>query len=201
MQNDEAALEQLWKSQEKMQMNITIDEICRLAHKRESAGILSHRLFLLVVLLFCVAFVYNMVRFLREPWLLAGYAVAIVALSLPAIKAAMKGPSRIRPAEPCVDFLRRELDTRCRGIRLIRWSILLMWPATIFCSIGGGPMLRAHALGIHSGWALRLFEWPVTVSVMAALLAFVWFGFTSELRKLETRRDELRKLGSFRNLS
>lgn len=172
-------------------MNITMDEVCRLARKRQAIGVLSHRIFLLVVLMFCAAFVYNMIRFLYEPWLLAGYGVAIVALSLPAIKAAMDGPSRMRAAEPCVDFLRRELDGRCRGIRLIRWSILLMWPATVLCSIGGGPMLRAKALGIHSAWALRLFEWPVTISGMTVLLAFVWFGFTSQLRKLDARRDQL----------
>jgi hypothetical protein len=191
MHNNELAPEQLWKSQEETQMNITIDEVCRLARKRQANGILSQRIFLLVVLLFCAAFVYNMVRFLHEPWLLAGYGVAIVALSLPAIKAAIDGPSRMRTAEPCVDFLRRELDGRCRGIRLIRWSILLMWPATMFCCFGGGPMLRANALGIHSAWALRLFEWPVTMSVMTVLLAFVWSGFTSQLRQLKARRDQL----------
>ena len=54
-----------------------------------------------------------------------------------------------------------------------------MGPATMFCCIGGGPMLRAKALGIHSAWALRLFEWPVTISVMTVLLAFVCFDFTS----------------------
>lgn len=191
MQNDELALEQLWKSQEETQMNITMDEVCLLAHKRQTLAIRSHRAFLLVVSLFCAAFVYNMVTFLHAPWLLAGYGVAIVALSLPAIKAAREGPSRMRTAEPCVDFLKRELDSRCRGVRVIRWSILLMWPATVLCSIGGGPMLRAQALGIHSVWALRLFEWPVTISVMTVLLGFVWFGFTKQLRKLEARRDQL----------
>jgi hypothetical protein len=191
MQKDELALEQLWKSQEETEMDITTDEVCRLAHKREATAILSHRIFLLVVLLFCAAFVYNMVRLLHEPWLLAGCGVAIVALSLPAVKAAMDGPSRMRTGEPCIAFLRRELDGRCRGIRLIRWSILLMWPATILCSIGGGPMLRAKALGIHSAWALRLFEWPVTISVMTVLLAFCWFAFTSQLLKLEARKNQL----------
>jgi hypothetical protein len=191
MQNHEVTLEQLWKSQEETQMNITMDEVCRLARKRQTWAILSHRLFLLVVLVFCAGFLYNMVRFLHEPWLLAGCAVAIVALSLPAGKAAIDGPSRMRTAEACVDFLRRELDGRCRGIRLIRWSILLMWPATLLCCIGGGPMLRAKALGIHSAWALRLFEWPVTISGVTLMLAFVWFGFTSELRKLEARGNQL----------
>ena len=93
MENDELAPEQLWKSQEETQMNITSDEVCHLARKRQANGILSHRIFLLVVLLFCAAFVYNMVWFLHEPWLLSGYGVAIVALSLPAIKAAIDGPS------------------------------------------------------------------------------------------------------------
>lgn len=195
MQREERqdADQRVWKSQTEERMDVTIEDLCIRAHRREMVSIRAYWLFLAIAGLFCAALIANVVRFRGNPWLLIGNAIAIVALSLPALRVVRKGPAKMRTAEPCLDFIRRELEDRRQGLSLIRWTILLLLPAMVACWFGGGPLLRAKALGIHSDWVLALFKGPVPVLGLTVLLIFVWAGFTKDLRRIERELQRLEK--------
>ena len=94
---------------------------------------------------FAVEFVYNLIHF-RDPWLITGTAWALAAVCYIAGGLVREGPARIRPAETCRHFLRREFEGKRRSYLWVRWLAALLVSATVASWRGGGPALRAKTL-------------------------------------------------------
>lgn len=56
---------------------------------------------------------------------------------------------------------------------------------------GEAPVFRARALGIQSPWLLGLLGGPALLIVMGAIIAFLWFAFSLQARKVEREIDKL----------
>lgn len=186
MQKNEA----LWKSQEEDPMQITMEEVCARARMQETRSARAFRAILCLAALFAVAFIHNLLRF-RQPWLITGTAWALVAICYIAWRLLRNGPARRRPAEPCMDFLRRELEAKRQGALGIRWLVVLLSPAILASWWGGGPALRAKTLGVQSAWVLQLLNGPALLIVMALAMAFVWFAFSRQARKIKREMERL----------
>jgi hypothetical protein len=174
-------------------MQMTSDEVRAKASKYERESVLVYWVVALgLTPLFLTAFIYNLVR-LREPLLIAGTGLALATYCLIAWPLVRNGPNRIAPAEPCLDFLRREFEAKRRGLLWVRGCVLLLIPAVLVSWWGGGPALRAKTLGIQSPWLLSLLRGPAPLIVLALVIAFLWFAFSSQARKIEREINKLPK--------
>jgi hypothetical protein len=190
-ESDGTVHEELWKSQEGEPMKMTNDEVCIEAHRREKSSARTYWVLAGFTLLFLLAFVRNVLQF-HEPWLIAGTGWILTELGLFAWRLFRNGPTRIAPTEACARFLRRELEDRGEGLRWISWGSLFLFPAVVAMWLGGGPALGARQFGIATPLLLRLLEGPFFLIATALILAFVWFAFSREARKVE---GEIKKLG------
>jgi hypothetical protein len=194
MQRDEQQEihQELWESQEdEGSMELTVEEVCARARMREKGSVRAYWVVLGFTTLFTAGFIRNLVLF-RDPWLITGTGWALAALCCISWRLIRSGPTRIRPAETCVQFLRREFESEREGLLWIRWLALLLFPAIVVSWWGGGPTLGAKALGIQSAWLLQILKGPMLLIVAALVLAFVWFAFSRQARKLKREIENLR---------
>ncbi len=193
MQRDEREQfhEQLWKIQEEEEMSATVEEICARARRREKFSVTAYWTVLGSTALFAIGFIRNLIQF-RDPWLITGTAWALAALCYVSWRLVRKGPARMLPAEACVQFLRRELEGKRQGYLCIRWLVVLLFPAILASWWGGGPVLRAKALGVQSTSVLQLLRGPVPLVVMGLIITFVWFAFSRQAQKIEGEIEKLR---------
>jgi hypothetical protein len=111
--------------------------------------------------------------FLREPLLIAGTTLAAITLLLIAGTMVRSGPGRVSPAEPCVDFLRRRLEAKQRGMHWIGRFMLLG-----FAAIGCCAWVRARGA-------------PLTFAGATVALAFCWWAFYRQRRRVLRDLDDL----------
>jgi hypothetical protein len=180
----------LWKSQEDVPMKITSDEVRVKAIRYERESLLVYWVVMGLTPLFFAAFLYNLVR-LREPLLIAGTGFGLATWCSIAWKILRNGPNRISPVEPCLDFLRREFEGKRRGLLWVRGCVLLLIPAVMFSWWGGGPVLRAQAWGTRSPRVLSFLAGPGMLVAMAPIIAFLWFAFSRQARKVKGEIDKL----------
>lgn len=194
MKNDEKerAQELLWKSQEDEQVELATEELRARAVKYERQSVRMFWVVLGVSLLLIAAFTRNLIHF-RELWLILGAAWALLVVCYFAWRVLRHGPNRLHPAEPCVQYLRRELGGKHEGLQSLRLAVLLVCPAIIASWRGGGMVLRAKLMGVTSPWLLRLCGGPAPLIAMALILAFVWFAFSHALRKVDRKIEHLNR--------
>jgi hypothetical protein len=187
----EPSNQDLWKSQEEEPMHMTTAKVCARAHKYERENVIVYWAVLSLVPVFLAGFIYNLTR-LREPLLLTGSTLAFVTFGCMFGKLIWRGPHRMPPAEPCLHFLRRKLEAKRRGLLWIRGCLLLLVPGIGAALWGGGPLLRAKTLGAQSPWLLSALRGPGPWIVMASLIAFEWFAFSTTARKVEREIEKPR---------
>lgn len=183
--------ERLWKVRGEGEMPLLVDEICARARRREMLSVIAYWTVLGFTGLFATAFVWNLIQF-RDPWLITGTGWALAALCFISWRLLRKGPTRIRPAEPCAEFLRRELESKRQGFLFIRWLSVLLFPAILSSWWGDGPALRAKALGLQTPAILQFLRGPVPLIVSGLILAFIWFAFSRQARKVDGEIEQLR---------
>lgn len=183
---------ELWKSQEDDEMDITSDEIRAKAYQHERHSVRVYWVLITITPPFIAAFVHNLIYF-RDPWLRFGAIWAVAAFCYIVWHLIRKRPTRIQPAEPCAQYLRREYATKRDGLVWVRRAVLLFFPAVVATWFGGGPLLRAKSLGITSPFVLHMLGGPAPLIGMALILALVWFAFSHELRKLDREIETLRR--------
>jgi hypothetical protein len=183
--------EELWKSQEDESMPVSTDEVCARARRHARNNVRGYWVLLGVTAFFVAGFLYNLIE-VRDPRLIAGTALVLAACCYIGWKLVGSGPARMMPAEPCVDFLRRGFLAQRRGLLWVRRGLLLLAPGIVVLWWGGGPVLGAKTLGIQSVRWLRILEGPMPLIVIALVLAFEWFAFSKEVRKVDR---EIEKLG------
>jgi hypothetical protein len=136
-------------------------------------------------------FVYDLID-LRNPWVIAGLAWTAATFLYMVWKLLRNGRNRMTPEEPCVVFLRRELEGKRRGLLRIRLGILLLFPGILSAWWGGGPLLRAKSLGVQSPWLRHSLAGPALLIAITPILAFCWFSFWTQTRKVEREIERLR---------
>jgi hypothetical protein len=195
MQNDkpEQSCEYLWKSQKEEQMNISTEEIRARARRYERGNVLEHWILACLAPLAVAWIVRDLYGLLRlhklllmatESWLLVTFCYVVWGFL-------RNSPRRIRTAESCSQFLKREFEGKRRFFLSLRRWILLLVPAVLAAWWGGGPALTAKEMGIKAAWLLRVHQ-PVTLIVTILVLVFIWFAMGNETRKAE---QEIEKLG------
>lgn len=183
--------ENLWKSQgDEEQTKMTTEQIGAIARRHERTNILFYRGLLCLTPVLAAAYIRNLLVF-KGPWLVAGFTWALLTVAYIVWRPLTSGPRRRSPEEPSRDYLLRELQgQRDWGITLQRASLLIV-PAILAVWMGGGPEMRAKALGITNPLMLRLHQgiWPLAIFLPP--LAFVWHSFGRQVRRLDSK---IRKL-------
>jgi hypothetical protein len=163
--------EDLWKSQEEEPMQITAEEVCVLARKYERQNVVVYWGAWTLALLLTGGFVRDLLN-VRNPWIVAGLSWTLATFLYMVGELLLKGARRMAAEEPCAVFLRRELQGKRRGLVRIERGILLLVPG-IAATCWGGLRLRALA-------------------VLLPMLAFCWFSFWTQTRKVDREIDRLR---------
>jgi hypothetical protein len=194
MQNNkpEQSYEDLWKSQKEEQMNTSTDEICARARRYEREGVLGYWTLACLAPLavaWIVRDLYGLLR-LHKPLLLATESWLLLTFCYVFWGFLRNSPRRIRTAESCSEFLKREFEGKRRFFLSVRRWILLLLPAVLAAWWGGGPALTAKEMGIKAAWLLRVHQ-PVTLIVTILVLAFVWFAMGNAARKAEQEIEKL----------
>jgi hypothetical protein len=134
------------------------------------------------------------VRF-SDPMIRMGFASGIATFSYIALRWARSGtPRRLHAGsgpEPCLRFLRSELERKREGLLEIRWTLLLLFPAFFASWWGGAPVAIAKWLHIDSHRLTRFQESPAPSIVFALILAFSWIGFGKEARAIGREVERL----------
>jgi hypothetical protein len=169
--------EDLWKSQEEEPMSITAEEACALAHKHERQSVVVYWGAWAVALLLIGGFVRDLVN-LRNPWIVAGLVWTLATFLYMAGELLRKGVNRMATEEPCVVFLRRELQGKRRGLVRIQQGILLLVPGILAVWWGGGSLPRLAA-------------GPAPFIMALIMLAFCWFSFWTQTRKVDREIERL----------
>lgn len=186
------AHEALWKSQEDEPVQITTEEVCARARRYDRNNVRSYWVLFGVTALFVAAFTLNLVRF-RRPWLIAGTAWVLATCCYVGWRLVRGGPVRMAPAEACVLFLRRSFEAQRQRLVWVRRGVISLAPGILALWWGGGPAFGLKAWGIQSSRLLRLVRGPLPLIVLALMLAFVWFAFWWEGKKIDR---EIEKLGT-----
>lgn len=190
----EQSHEELWKSQEEESMRISTDEVCAMARRWERKNVRVYWVLLGLTALSVAAYLGGLIKFLMNsptPWLIAGN-VWMLALCCFVGWTLRRGPLKMAPAGPCLEFLRRGYEVQRWATLGVRRGVVLFAPAILALWWGGGPMLAAKNLGVHSARVLQLLAGPALLIVMAVVLSFIWFAFWREGQKVER---EIEKLG------
>jgi hypothetical protein len=191
----EQSLEELWKSQEDESMQISTDEVCAMARRWERKNVPVYWVLLGLTALSVAAYLSGLIKFLMNspsPWLIAGNAW-MLALCCYVGWTLRRGPLKIAPAGPCLEFLRRGYEVQRRTLLGVRRGVVLFAPAILALWWGGGPVLAAKNLGVQSARVLRLLAGSTPLIVMALVLAFIWFAFWKEGQKVDHEIEKLRK--------
>jgi len=187
----EQSFQDLWKSQEEGPMQITTDEVRAKARWYERENVLVFWAMLGLMPVFLGWFIYELVRLREPPLVILGRGLVVATFCGIAWRLVWNGPRRITPGEPCMHFLRREFEGKRQGLVWARRCWLLLIPAMLASWWGGGP-LRGKALGIRPSWWPSLLKEHEPLIVTSLVVAFVWFAFWKEGRKVER---EIEKLG------
>jgi hypothetical protein len=195
MQNNEPeqSYEDLWTSQEEEQMNLSTEEIRARALRYERGNVLERWILACLAPLAVVWIVHDLYGLLRlhRPLLMATESWLLVTFCYVVWEFLRNGPRRMRTAESCSQFLKREFEGKRRFFLSIRRWILLLVPAVLAAWWGGGPTLTAEEMGVKAGWLLRVHQ-PLTLILTIMVLAFIWSALGNAARKAE---QEIEKLG------
>lgn len=155
-------------------MHITSEEIRKRARKLEREGIAMYWTAWVVIPAVVAVYVRSLLH-LRDPLLIAGIALGLATFLMIAGALVRYRPARISPAQPCLDFVRNRIQAKHRGAMWIRRSLLLAVPAVLCC------------------WAARPGASPLPFVAVAVGIAFCWYAFWHEGRRMHRALSALAK--------
>ncbi|MGA2881670.1 MAG: hypothetical protein ABSG13_22190 [Bryobacteraceae bacterium] len=174
-------------------MRISTDEVCAMARRWERKNVPVYWVLLGLTALSVAAYLRGLIKLLMNspaPWLIAGN-VWMLALCCYVGWTLRRGPLKMAPAGPCLEFLRRGYEVQRRTLLGVRWGVVLFAPAIVALWWGGAPVLAAKNLGVQSARVLRLLAGPTPLIVMAVVLSFIWFAFWKEAQKVDREIERL----------
>jgi hypothetical protein len=167
-------------------------EICSLARRRERENVWLRRLGLFALAGFVIAFAHNTWA-VDQPWVRLGQGWMLIVMTVYFWSLIRKGAGRRASNETCADFLLRSLKTKRDGFLAVRRVVLLTIPAMLASWWGGGPALKARAMGLDPSspyYRYLTSVWPMIATCL--LLLLVWFAFRAAAKKASAEFDALR---------
>lgn len=180
-----------------MQITMTTDELCVMARSQEKLHVRTRWIVAAVLVAFAGCFLYNVFS-IDEPWIRLGQAWMFGVMCYLFAENLQREPMRIGTNEPCAHFLEREFENKRRGFLAIRGRLFLFIPGIAATCWGGGPMVRAKAMGLDpSSWPFRLVTGTWLLLIVGVILAVVWFAFGKAAEKARRDQQDIRR--SIRN--
>ncbi len=185
--------QELWKSHiDALPPSPDAVGICELARRRERESIWGRRIGLLALAGFAVAFAHNVWQ-VDQPWVRLGQGWMLAVVTAYLWSLIRHRTHRRASNEACAGFLLRSLEMKRNGYLAFRRIVLLLIPAIAASWWGGGPALRARAMGLDPSspyyryWASI---WPMIAT--CSLLLVVWFVFSGTAKRVSAEFEALR---------
>jgi hypothetical protein len=186
----ESHYESVWKNQEEEKVP-TMDEVCVKARAFERKSVREYWLVLGVLALFIAKAAFYLYRF-ASPVNRIGASSAIATLLYIALRYARpKKPATLTKPEPCVRFMRSELERKRQSMLEIRWTLFLLYPGMFASWWSGGLVASARFFGIDAPWYLRFQQSPVPLILFALVLAVFFRAFTREASRISHEIEKL----------
>jgi hypothetical protein len=186
--------ESLWKHQEEEKMHMTMDEVCVKARAFERKSVREYWLVLGVLALFIGKVALYLYKF-PSPVHGIGAASAIATFLYIGVRWARNGPPKnpgaLATADPCIRFMRSELERKRQAMLEIRWTLFLLFPGFIAWWWAGVGAAIAKWLGIDAPWYLRFQESPAPLILFGLMLIAFWRGFGNEARRIGREIEQL----------
>jgi hypothetical protein len=153
----------------------------------------GRRIGLFALAAFAIAFAHNTWQ-VDQPWVRLGQGWILVVVSIYLWSLIRRRTHRRAWNETCAGFLLRSLEMKREGYLAIRRMVLLLIPAIAASWWGGGPALKARAMGLDpSSFFYRYLTgiWPMIATCF--LLLLVWFAFNGSAKKASAEFEALRQ--------
>ena len=183
----------LWKSNDPtLPESPGTREICALARRRERENVWLRRLGVFALAGFVIAFAHNTWT-VDQPWVRLGQSWMLIVMTVYLWSLIRNRTGRRASNETCADFLLRSLKMKRDGFLAVRRVVLLTIPAMLASWWGGGPALKARAMGLDPSspyYRYLTSAWPMVATCL--LLLLVWFAFRAAAKKAAAEFDALR---------
>ena len=186
-------LQNLWKDNDPaLPQPLDTTGICAMARRRERENVWMRGIVLFALACFAIAFAHN-TWVVDQPWVRLGQAwMMIVMMYLWGLIRDRTG--RRASNETCSGFLLRSLKMKRDGYLGVRRVILLFIPGVLASWWGGGPALRARAMGLDPSsifYRYMTSVWPIVATCF--LLLLVWFAFSGAAKKASAEFEAMRE--------
>jgi hypothetical protein len=168
-------------------------EICALAQRREREDIWMRRIGLFALAGLAIAFAHNTWS-IDQPWIRLGQGWMLIVMTVYLWSLIRSRTDRRASNEACAGFLLRSLEKKRDGFTAVRRVVLLAIPAMVASWWGGGPALKARAMGLDPSspyYRYLTSVWPMIATCF--LMLVVWFAFTGVAKKASAEFDALRR--------
>lgn len=168
-------------------------EICALARRRERENLWARTIGLFALGGFAIAFAHNTWA-VDQLWVRVGQGWMLIVATVYLWSLIRNRTARRASNETCAAFLLRSLKMKRDGFLAIRRVVLLTIPAMVASWWGGGPALKAHAMGLDPSspyYRYLTSVWPMIATCV--LLLFIWFAFSGAAKKASTEFEALRQ--------
>ena len=166
--------------------------ICALARRRERENVWLRSIGLFALAGFVIAFAHNTWT-VDQPWVRLGQGWMLIVMAVYLWDLIRKRTGRRASNETCASFLLRSLKMKRDGFLTVRRVVLLTIPAMIMSWWGGGPALKARAMGLDPSSPYSRYltgVWPMIATCL--LLLAVWFAFRGAAKKASAEFEALR---------
>jgi hypothetical protein len=183
----------LWKSNDPaLPHPPATTEICALARRREREGLWGRGIRLFGLAGFAIAFAHNAFE-IDQPWVRLGQGWMLILMTVYLWSLIRDHTGRRASHETCAAFLLRSLKRKRDGFLAVCRSVLLI-PAVLASWWGGGPALKARAMGLDPSSPYDRYltsVWPIVATCV--LLEVIWFAFSGAAKKASVELEALRE--------
>jgi len=192
--NDHDNPQNLWRRNDPgLPQPPTTAEICALARRREQENVWFRRIGLLALAGLAIAFAHNTWE-IDQPWVRFAQGWMLVVMTVFLFGLLRDRTGQRTSSETCAGFLLRSLQRKRDGYLALRRVVLLFIPAIAASWWGGGPALKARAMGLDPSSPYYRYLtgiWPMIATCF--LLLLVWFAFSGSAKKAFAEVEALRQ--------
>ncbi len=168
-------------------------EICALARRQELANVWLRSISLFALACFVIAFAHN-TWVVDQPWVRLGQSWMLIVVTACLWILIRDRTGRRASNETCSDFLLRSFKRKRDGFLAVRYSVLFILPSVLASWWGGGPALKARAMGLDPSSPYYRYltgVWPMIVTCL--LLLLIWLAFSASAKKASSEFEALRE--------
>ncbi len=167
--------------------------ICAMARRRERENSWLRGVGLFALAGLAIAFAHN-TWVVDQPWVRLGQGWMLIVMTVYLFTLIRDRTGRRASNETCSGFLLRSLKMKRDGYLAVRRVVLLFIPAILASWWGGGPALRARAMGLDPSsvyYRYMTSVWPIIATCF--LLLLVWFAFSGAAKKASVELEAMRE--------